>query len=141
MKSEMAKRLGLTLSLLLAAMLLSACSHHHHRHTRASGNPGAVIVKDGHHRHGPPPHAPAHGYRHKHGDGSRLRFDSRLGVYVVLGHDDTWFVDDLYVRWSGGRWMASMHLDGGWTEYSADKLPKTLRGKKFKHQGKRKKRH
>ncbi len=43
--------------------------------------PFAVSPGAGGHRGNPPPHAPAHGYRHYHpADGMELVFDSELGV-------------------------------------------------------------
>ncbi|MEE9551944.1 MAG: hypothetical protein V3V89_02760, partial [Gammaproteobacteria bacterium] len=67
-----------------AALTLSGC--------------GVVKVHDDHDRgYGPPPHAPAHGYRHKH-HGHDLEFDSHLGVYVVVGLASVYFLDGLYYK-------------------------------------------
>jgi hypothetical protein len=54
-------------------------------------------------RQGPPPHAPAHGYRHHHGPVD-LRWDAHLGVYVVIGHPHHFFHDGRYYRRSGDHW-------------------------------------
>ena len=99
------------------------------------------------HGHGPPPHAPAHGYRHKHRHhGVSLEFDSRLGVYLVLGRSDHYFHDGLYYRWSSGRWERSATLHAGWVTISVDRLPVRLhtrhhvhhrRGPKWQHPAKR----
>ncbi len=36
----------------------------------------------GYHKQGPPPHAPAHGYRHKHQHGHDMEYNSDAGAYV-----------------------------------------------------------
>lgn len=132
----MAFRLVFGLVLLLAATIVSGCSRGHYQ-VRVSNHQDKVVVRDAPSRQGPPPHAPAHGYRHKHGDGARLRYDAGLGVYIVIGHADTWFFDDLYFRWSDGRWVASVRLDGGWSACPEKQLPHGLREKKHGRKGKR----
>ena len=63
--------------------------------------------------HGPPPHAPAHGHRHKlRGHGGSLTFDSGLGVYVVVGHGDLFYWRDHFYRWHDGGWQTSAPKDG-----------------------------
>jgi hypothetical protein len=104
---------------------------------------GCVVV-DGHGGHpprraavrapGPPPHAPAHGYRHKH-RGHDLRFDSALGVYVVVGLPDLWWFDGHYIRWSGVRWEMGVELDGPWRVAHAGAVPAKLREKRHPHGG------
>ena len=47
---------------------------------------------------GPPPHAPAHGYRHKHQHGVELVYSSELGVYVVVGFPNHYFSEGHYFR-------------------------------------------
>jgi hypothetical protein len=54
-------------------------------------------------RRGPPPHAPAHGYRHQKGPVD-LRWDAHLGVYVVIGHPHHFFHDGRYFRRAGNHW-------------------------------------
>jgi len=86
--------------------------------------------------HGPPPHAPAHGRRakhgqgHHHGDGAAeagLVFDAALGVYVVVDVPDHYFWDGVYLRVENGRWYSSVDLDGGhWEPRSEAKLPPGL---------------
>jgi hypothetical protein len=60
-------------------------------------------------RRGPPPLAPAHGYRHQHG-AVDLRWDAHLGVYVVIGHPHHFFHDGRYYRRAGEHWERC----GGW---------------------------
>lgn len=111
--------------LFLCTLVLAGCGPRY----RAAG-PSASVVITNDDRPGPPPHAPAHGYRHKHGDGAHLRYDSGLGLYVVLGHRDHYFSDGLYFRYSGGQWELSASLSGGWKLASESKLPKSLRHQK-----------
>ena len=94
-------------------------------------------------RRGPPPHAPAHGYRHKHvshGSSVDLVFDSGLGVYVVVGWPDHYWRDDHYYRWVDGTWMVSVKLDGGWISCGSSRLPPGLVAKHGVH-GKKKWKH
>ncbi len=78
---------------------------------------------------GPPPHAPAHGYRHKHQSGREFRFDSHLGVYIVEGNTDTYFHDGWFVRIRSGIWRVSATLRGPWEPRSAEWVPPGLRSK------------
>jgi hypothetical protein len=116
----------LVFALVLVSSLAVGCVYrdrYDHRHGR-----------DHHHRyehpgrgHGPPPHAPAHGYRHKY-DGHDLRFDSRLGVYLVLDLADVFWWDGRYHRRHRDRWQHSRRLDGGWRDSRWDEIPPGLRG-------------
>jgi hypothetical protein len=76
--------------------------------------------------HGPPPHAPAHGYRHKHGK-TVLVYDSTLEVYLVSGRSNYYFWEGHYYRSSSGGWQISVDIDGKWKPVSSKKLPKGLR--------------
>lgn len=114
----MPARLALAACLLLG---LSGCVHVHHPSHQAAKTPSV--------RPGPPPHAPAHGYRHKHDTphGSvELRFDGELGVYVVLGRADHWFHAGRYFRRHRGDWMVSARLDGGWVAIGRHDVPSGL---------------
>ena len=90
--------------------------------------------------YGPPPHAPAHGYRHKqkraNGADLELVFDSEMGVYVVVDIPDRYYWDGHYLRFEDGRWSASVDLDGGWESRSDDSLPPGLRKKVTAKHGK-----
>ncbi len=93
--------------------------------------------------YGPPPHAPAHGYRYKHKHGKEMVFDSDLGVYVVTGYPGCYFYNKYYYRFNKGVWERCNLLNGPWTGVSAAKIPPGLQkgiGKKLKkkHRGKRK---
>ena len=76
--------------------------------------------------HGPPPHAPAHGYRHHH-QGVTLAFDFGLGVYVVLGHPDHFYSEGRFLRFHAGYWQVGGSLGGPWSPYSPSSLPPGLR--------------
>ncbi len=78
---------------------------------------------------GPPSHAPAHGYRHKHRSGAEFRFDSHLGVYIVEGQTEIYFHDGWFVRIRSGIWQVSATLDGQWKARSAEWVPSGLRSK------------
>lgn len=75
---------------------------------------------------GPPPHAPAHGYRHKHPDGVVLIYKSSIGVYVASGHPDIYFYKDRYYRLRDGSWRISVHIDGPWKAVASKKVPPGL---------------
>ncbi len=77
--------------------------------------------------HGPPPHAPAHGYRHKHASGVVLEYDSSLGAYVVIGRPGHYYQNGRYYRWTGSTWQTSTRLGGGWRSISPSTLPPGLR--------------
>ena len=113
----------------VAALLLSGCVVVHHEDKR----PAPVVVQ----KPGPPPHAPAHGYRKKHKqDGVELVFDSRIGVYVVVGRDDCWWKDDSYYRWRDGVWFTAVHVSGPWRVIEVNVVPDPLRAHKLKAKGK-----
>ncbi len=88
------------------------------------------------HKTGPPAHARAHGHRRKHQSGPELLFDSRLGVYVVVGHTDLYFHDGWFIRVHNGSWQVSASLNGSWQAKSAAWVPSSLRSK---HHGRKQK--
>jgi hypothetical protein len=105
------------------------CSSRTVVHTKRS--PDVVVVKET--KGGPPPHAPAHGYRKKHGkDNVVLKYDAGIAVYVVKGHRDCYFNDGVYFRLSGSTWETSARIDGPWKVAVVDRdLPDGLK-KKYK---------
>jgi len=96
---------------------------------------------------GPPPHAPAHGYRHKqrdsHGQDVELVFDSGLGVYVVVGMQGVYYWDGAFIRVDGDQWYASFSLDDGWEPQRVSDLPPGLQTKQYRvgKKGKKPKAH
>jgi hypothetical protein len=92
-----------------------------------------VVVREGG-GHGPPPWAPAHGYRHKHQrayqsrpDTVDLVFDSGMGVYVVVGVPNVYYFDGVYLRVDAGQWYRASYLDTRWSPCPAEQLPGHLR--------------
>ena len=81
------------------------------------------------HGHGPPPHAPAHGYRAKTEHGQSIRFDSGKGVYLVVDFPSHYYLDGKYYRLRTGNWEISGRIDGGWVSVTQAKLPSGLRVK------------
>jgi hypothetical protein len=81
--------------------------------------------------YGPPPHAPAHGYRHKHGL-VELVFDSNFGVYTVVGYPRHYFYDNRYYRLKDDIWWVSILFEGPWVVVSEADLPPGLRKMKGK---------
>ncbi len=79
-------------------------------------------------KHGPPPHAPAHGYRHKH-QGVELVYDSGHGVYVVIDLPSHYYFKGRYYRRGEVQWEAGVNIDGPWEFVSEDAMPKGLRAK------------
>jgi hypothetical protein len=75
---------------------------------------------------GPPPHAPAHGYRHKHPDGVVLVYSSAMGVYVASGYAEVYYHKDWYYRMHKGKWQESRHVEGPWRKCSVKKVPPGL---------------
>jgi len=118
-----------TLAALLALSLgaTSGCVYHHHH------QPAAVTtVQTG--RSGPPPHAPAHGYRTRHPrDGVSLVFDAGLGVYAVADWTDCYWDAGRYLRWEAGVWRTSSRIGGTWVVVSRDRVPAKLVAKHAKH--------
>lgn len=103
--------------ILVTAITLSGCVHVSPRHSRG---------------HGPPPHAPAHGYRAHH-DAAELAFDRDLGVYVVVGHVNHFYVDGRFLRLRVGLWETSASLSGPWQATSSRSLPPGLARKQSHH--------
>ena len=103
--------------------------------------PGVPVHQAKYHKPGPPPHAPAHGYRHKNRHGHNLEYRSGLGAYVVVNVPETYFDNNLYIRMStDGRWMVSASLGQGWRLAVNNEVPYKLKEyKKKKKKSKKKK--
>lgn len=119
---------------LCCCVLLSGCGWVKHWEVGASSSRppkgGAKVKKSK--GHGPPPHAPAHGYRHKHEQGVELQYDSGVGAYAAVGLQGVYFNNDLYLRIVGGYWQASVHFGGPWRVAAPHEVPEKL----FKAKGK-----
>ena len=91
-----------------------------------------VVYSD---RQGPPPHAPAHGYRCKHRHAHRdveLVYDSRIKVYTVVGYADHYFLDNYYYRVTKGGWYTATAISGPWIGTTVERIPVGL--KKWKNE-------
>ena len=55
-----------------------------------------------------------------------LRYDNRLGVYIVVGMPNHYYYDDRFYRYRGDRWYSSTQLSGGWRQTSYRRLPPGL---------------
>ncbi len=105
--------------LVCATLMLVSC----HRISIGAGSGHRRVY-----RHGPPPHAPAHGYRHKQ-HGVELVYDSGRGVYVVVDLPNHYYFNGRYYRRGEVQWEAGVNIDGPWEFVSEDALPKGLRAK------------
>ena len=77
----------------------------------------ACVVQPEHPQgYGPPPQAPAHGYRYKYQDRD-MEYDSNLGVYIVLGITGLYFLNEFYYRHDHDGWYSSRRYDRDWRHY------------------------
>lgn len=98
--------------IILAAVGLSAGCTRKVVYKERSPEPPVVVHEQ---KSGPPPHAPAHGYRHKHqGDDVVLVYDTGLDVYVVSGYKDCYYSAGQYFRFVDGSWEWSVSVSTGW---------------------------
>ncbi len=111
-----------TVLLALPIALLMGCagstavrydSHPHYEHS------------DVHYRSGPPPYAPAHGYRH-HYHNHDMIYDSGIRAYIIVGLADYYYDNGYYFRYSNQRWQSSGRLDGGWNVTDEHRVPQRL---------------
>lgn len=123
-------KIWLILALMISVTISISACRSTVRYTQTA-NPEVEVKQTG-----PPPHAPAHGYRHKHSDGVELVYKSNIGVYVVVDYNDYYFHKDRYYRLNDGRWETSIQIDGKWSQVTDKHLPKGL---KKNHQCKKKK--
>jgi hypothetical protein len=98
---------------------------------RKADSPEVVAKKAG-----PPPHAPAHGYRHKHREGIELVYNAEIGVYLVMGHDHCYFYKDSFYRLTNGSWQVSVEIGGKWRAIPDKKVPPGLQKKYAYHKAK-----
>jgi hypothetical protein len=116
-----------------ATLLLSSCSAGVHRHPPAHKQ--VTVVETG-----PPPHAPAHGYRHKH-RGTVIVYEASLGVYVVRDRPDYYFYGEYFYRVRDGGWQASLTMSGPWKVVPDYRLPEKVRHHQYVKAHKHKKKH
>ena len=77
--------------------------------------------------HGPPPHAPAHGYRAKPRDVIELVYSSDYGVYEVVGRDGYYYQDGVIYHKDSIGWIVGRTLNGPWTSVTEAQIPPGLR--------------
>jgi hypothetical protein len=130
--------LGLFLAAFAAILIFTGCeSTGGYRVTLESPPPPPRVVVVEKDRHGPPPHAPAHGYRYKHQDGFELVYDQSVACYTVVGRPDYYFNDGIFFRFGGDGWQVSAHLGGGdvrWVRAEETRVPSGLKVK-YKEKG------
>ncbi len=90
------------------------------------------------HKKGPPPWAPAHGYRRKHQSGVNLIYDKGFGAYTVDGHPGCWFHDASFFCRRNSGWHSSAKIGGPWEGVLVKNLPPGLARH---HKDKQKRRH
>jgi hypothetical protein len=115
--------LGLA-AVIVAANALTACSGSRPASTAVVIRSGSTAPKSK--GYGPPPHAPAHGYRHKHKGGVEMVYDSKLQVYVVKGKSKHYYCDGKYYRRERAGWKVSVDIDGPWRVTVESRLPGRL---------------
>jgi hypothetical protein len=89
-------------------------------------------------KHGPPPHAPAHGYRAKH-QNVDLVYNSGLGVYTVVGHRGCYYRDSRFYRRQGDGWEISTSIRGPWRTTTVSSVPNGLVAERSKSEKSHKK--
>ncbi|MFH1719965.1 MAG: hypothetical protein ABIF19_21635 [Planctomycetota bacterium] len=119
MKSRLLSLAVLAVALLCAAGLLASCRSSSDGaswgYTRSRGN-------------GPPPHAPAHGYRRKHSD-LELVYDSQWGVYVVVDFPSHFYYKKRFYRHVDTHWEMGVNIDGPWKVVSQKAIPPGIRAR------------
>ncbi|HET9235253.1 MAG TPA: hypothetical protein VFP10_14045 [Candidatus Eisenbacteria bacterium] len=110
-----------TLSAATLALSVLGCSSSRRSTTVVvTDRPVVVATKSG-----PPPHAPAHGYRAKH-RGVDMVYDSGIGVYTVVGHRGCYYRSDRFFRQQGSTWQVSASIRGPWKTTSRSAVPNGL---------------
>jgi len=128
--------------LVLGSLALGGCQHSHAGHETVVREERVVVVEPRRHQ-GPPDHAPAHGWRRKHGIHHHtqshkrayreprveveLAYDGVLGVHVVVGHGGIYFHADRYYRLGAAGWEWSGRVVGGWVAAPDHGVPTGLR--------------
>jgi hypothetical protein len=119
-----ASRITIITTIVAAAALTPACTRTVAYQER-DAKPVVVADNPG----GPPAHAPAHGYRHRHAkDNVVLVYDADIDVYVVSGYEACYFSAGQYFRDAGSSWEWSVSIEGPWKAVAHDSdVPPGLR--------------
>jgi hypothetical protein len=123
MKIQMAL-LALPIALLVGCVGSTAVRYDSHPHYEHS---------DVYYRTGPPPHAPAHGYRH-HYHNHDMIYDSGIRAYLIVGMPDYYYDNGFYFRYSNIGWQFSGSLNDGWKVTDERRVPRTLWNTRSKKQ-------
>lgn len=119
------------------AVVVTGCSSRTVVRAGSKKSTDPVVVAEDSKRGGPPSHAPAHGYRHKHPeDGVVLVYDSKLAVYVVTGYKHCYFTNGVYFRYSNDVWELSKRVAGPWKIVIVRDVPPGLKVRYADHRGK-----
>ena len=108
--------LALPIALLVGCVGSTAVRYDSNPHYRYS---------DVYYRSGPPPYAPAHGYRH-HYHNHDMIYDSGIRAYILVGLPGYYYDDGFYFRYSNIGWQFSVRLNDGWRATDERRVPKTL---------------
>lgn len=108
--------LALPIALLMGCVGSTAVRYDSHPHYEYS---------DVYYRTGPPPYAPAHGYRH-HYHNHDMIYDSGIRAYIIVGMPDYYYDNGFYFRYSNIGWQISGSLNDGWKVTDERRVPKTL---------------
>ena len=80
---------------------------------------------DGPYSYGPPPYAPAPGYRTSY-PAHNMRYDGQLGVYVLLDLPDHYYFNNVYYKYSRNNWFYRYQDRDKWRSFDGRKLPPGL---------------
>jgi hypothetical protein len=116
--------LALPIALLVGCVGSTAVRYDSHPHYEYS---------DVYYRTGPPPHAPAHGYRH-HYHNHDMIYDSGIRAYIIVGMPDYYYDNGFYFRYSNIGWQFSGSLNDGWKVTDERRVPRTLWNTRSKKQ-------
>jgi hypothetical protein len=68
---------------------------------------------------------PRHGHR-RHYQEQELRFDARIGAYIIVNQPGIYFSDNHYLRLHRGAWQTANKLDGRWRVAERQEVPEKL---------------
>lgn len=84
------------------------------------------VYRTGPNRVSVPSHAPAHGHRQRI-QGVDMIYHQDVACYSLLGHQDSYFADDHFLRWRADRWEGRRHWNDRWQPVDANRISERLR--------------
>lgn len=83
--------------------------------------------RNNHHadQHADPQRVPKHGHR-RHYQEHELRFDARIGAYIIVNQPGIYFSDNHYLRLHRGAWQTANTLNGRWRVAARQEVPEKL---------------